>query len=287
MVAAPPGGGTDVFGRLLGDALGKHFKQSFFIENKPGANGLLASEAVARAPADGYTLLMSYAGAIAINPSLFTRTPDPLKDLAPIAQVGGMGNVLLCTPDFPAHNLGELAKLAKSKPLSYGSWGQGSGGQLTMEAFLAQAKIEIAHVPYKGVAPLVTDMLSGVLQLGWADASSVVQQVKAGKVRALAVSGPVRMPEFPQVPTMREQGYPFDTTSWYGMFAPGKTDAGIVKSVNAAVVAAVKTPEFRERFKALNLPDSPTPDVAGFRKVVADDQVTWGAIVKRLGIKPE
>ena len=287
VIPAPPGGGTDVMGRLLGDALSKQFKQAFFIDNKPGANGLLASEFLARAPADGHTLLLSYAAAIAVNPSLYTRAPDPLKALAPVAQVGAMGNVLLCTPDFPARNLGDLVKLAGSKPLNYGTWGVGSGGHLTMEDFLGRAKVTMTHAPYKGVAPVVTDLLSNVLPLGWTDVSSVVPHVQSGKLRALAVSGPARLPLFAQVPTMREQGYPFDTTSWYGLFAPAGTDPAILQRLNAAVVASVKAPEFRERLQLLNMGDSPTPDVAGFRQVVADDLATWGAIVRRLGIKPE
>lgn len=287
VIPAAPGGGTDVLGRLLSDALSKSLKQSVFIDNRAGANGLLASEYTARAPADGYTVLFSYAGAIAINPSLFARTPDPIKALTPIAQVGAMGNVLLCTPDLPVHNLTELVAYAKANSMNYGSWGVGSGAQLTMEDFLARAKLQMTHAPYKGVAAIVNDMLSGVLKLGWADVASSTAFVTSGKLRALAVSGPVRMPQYPQVATMREQGFAFDTTSWYGLFAPAKLDPAIVQRLNSEVTKAVSSPAFRERLASLNMPDSPTPDVATFTQTVRNDMATWGTIARRLGIKPE
>ena len=289
VVPGPPGGGTDVMGRLLADQLASAFKQPFIVDNKPGANGLLASDLVARAPADGYTLLFSYTAAMVINPGLFTRAPDPARSFEPVAQVGTMGNVLLVTPDLPVNNLPELLAYARRQrtPMSYGSWGVGSGGQLTMESWLRRAGIAMNHVPYKGVASVVTDMLGGVIQVGWGDVSSTVGQVKSGKLKALAVSGTQRVPQFPEVATMGEQGFAFDTTSWYGVFAPAGTPAAIVARLNAEIARAVSTRDFRERLYALNLPNSPTPDAAAFRQRVIDDQKTWLGILQDLGIKPE
>ena len=284
VIPAPPGGGSDAVGRLIGDQLGKALGQPFIMDNKPGANGVLASEAVMRAT-DQHTLLFSFAGAIAVSPFLYKRAPDPLKALAPIAQVGAMGNVLLASPKLPVTNLKELVAYAKANPISYGSWGQGSGGHLTMEDFLDKAKIKMTHAPYKGVSAVVTDLLGNNLPVGWCDAASVIQHVQSGKLRALAVSGPTRMATFPGVATMREQGYPFDTTSWYGLFAPANTDPAIQKRLNELVVGIIKQPAMRERLAALNLPDLPNPDVAGFRRTVGSDMQVWGGIVKRLGIE--
>ncbi|MBS0450904.1 MAG: tripartite tricarboxylate transporter substrate binding protein [Proteobacteria bacterium] len=289
VVPGPPGGGTDVMGRLLADQLGAAFKQPFIVDNKPGANGLLASDLVAHAPADGYVLLFSYTAAMVINPGLFTRSPDPVRSFEPVAQIGSMGNVLLVTPDLPVNNLAQLIAYAKRQgtPMSYGSWGVGSGAQLTMESFLRRAQISMNHVPYKGVANLLTDMLGGVIQVGWGDVSSTVGHVKSGKLKALAVSGTQRVPQFPDVATMGEQGFAFDTTSWYGLFAPAKTPAAIVSRLNAEIARVVSGKDFRERLYALNQPSSPTPDPAAFRQRVVDDQKTWLGIMQDLGIKPE
>lgn len=289
VVPGPPGGGTDVMGRLLAEQLHAVFKQPFIVDNKPGANGLLASDLVARAPADGYVLLFSYTAAMVINPGLFSRAPDPVQSFEPVAQIGSMGNVLLVTPDLPVGNLSELIAYAKrqSTPVSYGSWGVGSGGQLTMESFLRRAQISMNHVPYKGVANVVTDMLGGVVKVGWGDVSSTVGHVKSGKLKALAVSGTQRVPQFPDVATMGEQGFAFDTTSWYGVFAPARTPAAIVSRLNAEITRAVSSKQFRERLYALNQPNSPTPDPAAFRQRVIDDQKIWLGILQDLGIKPE
>lgn len=289
VVPGPPGGGTDVMGRLLAEALRVAFKQPFVVDNKPGANGLLASDLVAHAPPDGHVLLFSYTAAMVINPGLFSRAPDPVRSFEPVAQIGSMGNVLLVAPDLPVSNLSEFVAYVKrqSAPLSYGSWGVGSGGQLTMESFLRRAQISMNHVPYKGVANVVSDLLGGVIKVGWGDISSTVGHVKSGKLKALAVSGAQRVPQFPDVATMGEQGFAFDTTSWYGVFAPARTPAEIVSRLNAEIVRVVSSKDFRERLHALNQPNSPTPDPAAFRQRVIDDQKTWLRIMQDLGIKPE
>ncbi|MCY0854128.1 Bug family tripartite tricarboxylate transporter substrate binding protein [Cupriavidus sp. D39] len=289
IVASAAAGGTDALARVLAEQLGMAFGKPFVVENKPGANGLIASETVANAKPDGYTLLFTYAGAIVVNPSLYRRAQDPLKRFEPIALVGSFGNLLVASPTVPVHNIKELIDYAKRRPgqLSYGSWGIGSGGHLTMETFLKKANIAMTHAPYKGTAAVATDLQSGTLPVGWVDVSSQIGLVKAGRLVPLAVSGTTRMPQFPDVPTMGEQGYPFATTSWYGMFAPAGTPKALVDRLNQEVLRAIATPAMRERLTALNLPVAPALTPAQFRNVVADDTLTWHRIVQATGLKPE
>ncbi|WP_390315709.1 Bug family tripartite tricarboxylate transporter substrate binding protein [Variovorax soli] len=289
VVPGPPGGGTDILARLLGEKLSAALKQPVIIDNKPGANGMLASAEVARAAPDGQTLLFSFASAMAINPSLYARAPDPVKDFEAVAQIGLTGNVLLASQNLPVRSFKELVAYAKARPgeLNYASWGTGSGGHLTMESLLQRAGLRMTHVPYKGTAPIIVDLLGGTLQLGWTDVSSPVQYIESGKLRALAVSGTQRVPHMPQVPTLTEEGYPFETAGWYGVFAPARTPVAIVERLNALVVATVGSPEFKARLDALNLPNSPTPTAREFAQLVAKDTTTWRSILQGLGIKPE
>lgn len=290
VVAAAAGGGTDVFARLLSDKLGTAFKQSFIVDNKAGANGLLAAETVSRSAPDGYTLLFSYTAAMLINPALHEKSPvDPIKDFEPVAQVGSLGNLLVVTPDLPVRNLKELMAYAKAQqhPISYGSWGTGSGGHLVMEDFLRRSGLQMVHVAYKGVAPLTADMLGGTVKVGWIDSSSQLAQIQAGKLRVIAVSGTSRVPQSPDVPTMGEQGFALNSDAWYGFFAPARTSADIVSRLNAEVVKVMSAPDVRERLLQLNMPTPPTPDVQAFKRRVADDNKAWRAMVQAAGIKPE
>ena len=286
VVPAPPGGGADLIGRLLADQLGKAFKQTFVVDNKPGANGMLASDQVVRAQPDGQTLLFSFAGATVISPALYKRAPHPTQQLTPLAQVAALGNVLMVRPDLKVNTLDELLALAKAKPLSYATWGIGSGPHLTTEHLLQRNKVQMTHVPYQGVSPIATDMLSGVISVGWLDASTAIGYAQDGKLKALTVSGPDRMPQFPKTLTMREQGHAFDTTSWYGLFAPAKLPPALVERLNQAVVSLVQTPAFRERLASLNMPNSPTPTAAAFTQTVAQDLKVWGDIARKLGFTP-
>lgn len=289
VVASAAAGGTDALARVLAEQLSAVFGKPFVVDNKPGANGLIANDTVANSAPDGYTLLFTYAGAMVINPSLYTRALDPLKSFEAIAQVGSFGNLLVASPQVPVHNLKELVAYAKQRPgqLNYGSWGIGSGGHLTMESFLKKANISMTHAPYKGTAAVATDVQGGTLPVGWVDVSSQIGLVKAGRLVPLAVSGTTRVPQFPDVPTMAEQGYPFPTTSWYGLFAPAGTSPALVNRLNAEVLRAIATPAFRERLTALNLPVAPALSPAQFRKVVADDTVAWRNIAQAAGVKPE
>ncbi len=289
VVPGPAGGGTDILARLLAESLARALQQPVVIDNKPGANGLIASDAVSHAAPDGSVFLFSYTAAMVINPGLFARAPDPVKDFEPVAQVGSVGNVLAVSSDFPARNLTELLAYAKQQavPLSYGSWGIGSGGQLMMESILKRTGIQMSHVPYKGTAEVNTALLGGSLKLGWTDTVSTIPFIKSGKLRALAVSGTQRVPQFPDVPTLTEQGIPFESTVWYGLFAPARTPAAIVNRLNSEVIKAIAQPEFQARLTALNMPVAPTPDAKAFRQRVIDDAKTWRAILQDLGIKQE
>ncbi|WP_432257748.1 Bug family tripartite tricarboxylate transporter substrate binding protein [Cupriavidus sp. TMH.W2] len=289
VVPAPPAGGTDILARLLAERLSAAFRQPFVIENKPGANGMIGSETVARAAPDGYTLLFSFAGAMVVSPALYRRALDPLQSFESIAQAGSVGNLLLASPRLPVRSLRELVAYARKHPgeLSYGSWGIGSGAHLAMETFLGQAGIVMNHVPYKGAANVATDVLGGTLMLGWADSSSQIQQVKAGRLVALAVSGSSRLPQLPDVPTMSEQGYAFDTTSWYGLFAPAHTPAEIVRRLNGEVLGGLATPQLQDRLTALNIASVPPLSPGQFRQLVEHDMKTWHRLALAAGVKPE
>ncbi|MGY8524423.1 Bug family tripartite tricarboxylate transporter substrate binding protein [Paracidovorax citrulli] len=289
VVASAAGGGTDTLARVLAEHLTTAFGKPFVVENKAGANGLISSDTVAAAAPDGYTLLFTYAGAMVINPSLYARAQDPLKKFEPVAQVGSFGNLLVASPGIQVQNLKQLVEYAKQRPgqLNYGSWGIGSGGHLTMESLLRTASVGMSHVPYKGTAAVATDIQGGTLPFGWVDVSSQIGLVKAKKLVPIAVSGTSRVPQFPDVPTMSEQGYPFPTQSWYGLFAPIGTPQPIVARLNEEVSRALALPNFRARLTALNIPVVPALTPAQFKQVVADDTVAWHRIATAIGLKPE
>jgi tripartite-type tricarboxylate transporter receptor subunit TctC len=212
VVPTAAAGGTDTIARMFADVLGKALKQSFVVDNRPGANGILGVDYVAKSPGDGYRLLFTYAATMAVNPSLYKKLPyDPVKDFAPVAQIGRGGNLLLVRKDLPVNSIKEFVAYVKAHPdkLSYCSWGNGSGGHLAMESLKKQAGLVMTHVPYKGSGPCVQDLMGGQVDAGFADISSTVEIVRSGRVRALAYSGPGRVPMLPDVPTMTESGYPF------------------------------------------------------------------------------
>ena len=287
IVPTAPAGPTDTLGRYIGERLAQALKQSVVVENKPGVNGTLGIDAVAKSAPDGHTLLFTYAASIAVNPGLYPKLPyDTLRDLAPIGQVGHVGNILVVTPDLPIHDVKDLIAYAKARPgqLSYGSWGNGSGGHLTMESLQAHAGLKMQHVPYKGVAPLVNDMLGGVVKIAFVDAGSQLAMFKAGKLRPIAVSGP-RQPELSELRTLPEQGVPFDTASWYGLFAPAKTPAPILQRLNVELNRLLSTPEFQTRLRQFNTPDGPRATPEEFRHRVETDMAVWKKIIVAADVK--
>ena len=290
VVPTAAAGGTDTIARVMADALGKTLKQTFVIDNRPGANGILGTDVVARAAPDGYRLLFTYAAAMVVNPSLYKKLPyDPLKDFAPVAQIGRGGNLLLVRKDLPVSTLKEFVAYAKARSdqLSYCSWGNGSGGHLAMESLKKQAGLVMTHVPYKGSSPCVQDLLGGQVDAAFADMSSTVELVRAGRLKALANSGPSRIPMLPDVPTMTEVGYPFTTYSWYGLLAPAKTPPAVVKKLSEAVNRALKDPAVVQRLRELNFTDLPQNTPEQFAATIRQDLRDWGALVKDIGVSLE
>lgn len=292
VVPGGAGSATDIAARLVAESLGKIYGQPFVVENKAGANGIIGTDAVGKAANDGHTLLFTYAAAHVVNQSLYEKLPyDVTKDLIPIVQIGAGGNLLLVPPSMPVKDLKEFIAYVKSKPpntLSYGSWGNGSGGHLSMEALKQQAGLKLVHVPYKTSSAANTDLMGGQLQAGFSGIGSALPLVEAGKLKAIAVSGPYRVPQLPHIKTMSEQDIKFDVTAWYGIFAPTGTQAAIVNSVNKEVVKLLTTPEVVERWKKLlGLSEMPTKTPDQFAETVRADIREWGQVVRAGNIKAD
>jgi tripartite-type tricarboxylate transporter receptor subunit TctC len=281
-----PGGSADTLGRIMAKKLTEQLKENFVVENRPGAGGVLGSELAAKAPPDGYTLVVSGIASHVIAPQLPQGTPyDPLKDFTHIALFGGPPAVLAVTPSLPAKNLREFVALAKSKPLSYGSPGNGTQGQLVAELFKQKAGIDLQHVPYKGASGAVTDLIAGHIQSVSTTLSTAAGQIKAGKARALAISAASRLPDYPDVPTFVEAGYPdLVATVWFSLSGPPNMPADIVQRLNAEVRRALETTEVRERLRHDGI--SPNRlDEKEFAAFVADELRRWGPIVRTSGAK--
>jgi tripartite-type tricarboxylate transporter receptor subunit TctC len=290
VVAASAGSGTDLMARELGHRLGAVLKQNVVVDNKPGASGIIATQAVVRAPADGYTLLYTNATNMAMAPALVKTIPyDVTKDLVPVAQTAAGGVILSVSNDLPVKNLQELIQLVKANPgkFTYGSWAVGSSGHLTMEWLKRQTGMQIGHVPYRQVPQLLTELSTGMLKIAFVDPASPLPFIEAGKVRAIAVTGGVRLPRTPGVPTMGEQGHPFDQVGWFGVFAPVGTPAAIVQRLNAEINRIQQQPEMTAKVTALNIAAPPSRSPEQFRMLLADDLQTWRKIVADTGITVE
>lgn len=289
IVSGAAGSGTDIAARVITEPLSRAFGQPFVIDNRPGANGMIGTDAVAKAPNDGYTLLFTYAAAQVVNQTLYEKVPyDGARDFAAIAQIGAGGNLLVVSPSMPVNNLKEFIAYVKAKPadaLSFGSWGNGSGGHLSMEALKQQAGLTMQHVPYKSTAAANTDLIGGQIQVAFSAMASGLSLVQSGKLKAIAVSGPYRVPQLPEVKTMTEQGVKFDLTAWYGMFAPAGTPPAIVNAVNKEIVRMIAAPENTERWKVLGFSEMPLKTPEQFAETVRRDIKDWGAIVKAGNIK--
>lgn len=251
IVPYAPGGGADIWARMLSQKLTEAFKQSFVVENRGGANGGIGTDLVAKSAPDGYTLLMTASGPITVNPVLYAKVPyDVQKDFAPIAQCLVYQYVLVTLANSPYQSIGAIVAAAKANPgaLTYGSTGIGGGNHLAGELFGIAAGVRMTHVPYKGSAPALADLLGGQLAFMFDTVITSVPQLKAGKLRAYAVSGPRRAPALPDVPTMQEMGFKdFELTQWQGVLAPTGTPRPIVERLNAEIVKAMRSPEAHER----------------------------------------
>ncbi len=288
VVPTAAAGGTDTIARVFAEGLTRLLKQPFVVDNRPGANGLVGVEFAARGTPDGYRLLFTYTASMAVNPGLYRKLPyDPVRDFAPIAQIGRAGNLLLVSHDLPVHTLKEFVDYVRARPgqISYCSWGQGSGGHLTMEFLNKQAGLQMQHVPYKGSSPCVQGLLGGQVQAAFADTSSTVELVRAGRVRALAHSGDKRIPSQPGLPSLTEAGYPFRNYSWYGVFAPAKTPQAIVDRLNAAINQLLQEPATARKLAELNLTDLPRNTPAQFAQTLRQDLADWGRLVREVGVQ--
>jgi tripartite-type tricarboxylate transporter receptor subunit TctC len=253
LVGFAPGGGTDVVARVISQKLSEWWGQGVVVENRAGATGTIAAEIVAKSPADGYTLILGHVNSHAIAPNILSRLPyDPVRDFAPIAYVGYVPNVLVVHPSVPARSMKELIELAKAKPgvLNYASSGNGSTQHLAGEMFKLMAKIELMHVPYKGSGQAIGDLLAGVVSMNFDTMPPVIDHIKGGRLRALAISTPQRIAQLPDVPTFVEEGMSgFDVTNWYGFMAPRGTPREIVDKLNVDINKAMKEPDVRARLE--------------------------------------
>ncbi len=257
IVPFPPGGSTDVIARAMQPQLEKVLGQSVVIENRPGAGGVLGVDAIAKSVPDGYTIGMGAAGALTINVSLNEKMPfDPVKDLAPVSRVAESPFILAATPAFKATSLADAIALAKAAPagLALGHGGNGTTMHLTAMLFNGMARLNLQLVPYRGTAPVVTDLVGGHIMLGIVDPPPSMAAIRAGQIKPLAVSSKQRFPTFPDVPTFHEQGLAgFETTGWFGIVVPAATPADIVAKLNAAVVAALTQPDVAQRIRAVGM----------------------------------
>jgi tripartite-type tricarboxylate transporter receptor subunit TctC len=249
IVPFTPGGGNDTVARLVSHGLAAELGQPMVVDNRAGAGGIVGAEAAARAPADGYTLFLGGVGSHAINPNLHEHLPyDPITDFAPISLIASAPLILVVHPSVPAHSVQELVALARAQPgrLNYASNGNGSSSHLAAVMFASLAGVDMVHVPYKGLGPALTDLLSGQVQLMFSSVVAIVPHVKAGKLRALAVSSTERLSLLPDLPTVAEAGVPgYQASSWYGILAPAGTPAEIVRRLNAALVKVIAQPDVR------------------------------------------
>ncbi len=285
------GGGADLFGRLMAEWLSRELGTQVVVDNRPGANGLLATQEVARAAPDGHTLLISFTAATVANKLLMLKPPvDPLNDIVPIARIGGGGgNMIVVNPSLPVRSLKELVDHAKTRAdLSYASWGIGSGGHLVMESIKAKSGMRIEHVPYKTVAQIPPDVISGVIPVATIDAATPMPHIRSGRLRPIATMSGERLPQLKDVPTMNEQGFPLDAFPWYGLFGPKGLPREIVERLNAALNRWMVLPEVVEFFDQKQNTPPPRPlSVAAFEKQIQDELVSWKALIDVAGVKPE
>ncbi|MGQ0511982.1 MAG: Bug family tripartite tricarboxylate transporter substrate binding protein [Betaproteobacteria bacterium] len=290
MLGYPPGGGTDLVARLVQQPLTTRWGQPVVVDNRPGANAIIATEAVAKAKPDGYTLLMAYATELAVNPATHKSLPyDPVKDFAPIVQMASAPLVLAVNPGVPAKDVKELVALAKSKPgaLNYSSSGSGSVHHFAGALFNLQTGADLVHVPYKGSGPATADAVSGQVQATYASVASVLRFVQAGRLRALAVTSKKRSPSMPEVPSMAEAGLAeFELTSWYGLLAPAGTPAAVIAKIHADVSAILASAEAQKSFAAQGLdPAGGSPQA--FAEFVRAEAARFARVAKAGNIRQE
>jgi tripartite-type tricarboxylate transporter receptor subunit TctC len=283
------GGPNDIIARLVAQKLSEALGQQFVVDNRPGAGGNLGTDSVAKAPPDGYTLLSAGPGSLIMNPLLNKVPYDTARDFAPVSLMATAPNVLVVHPSVPATSVKELIDLARAQPgrLNYASAGTGSSAHFAVALFAAMARVELAHVPYRGTGPGINDLVGGQVQLAIFGIPPVLPHVKMGRLRALGVTGKRRSPELPEVPTIDEAGVPgYEMNPWYGLLAPAGTPRAIVSRLSAEVSKIVHAAEMREKLAAQGAePAGGTPE--DYAAVIQADTAMWARVIKEIGIKVE
>ena len=284
IVPQTPGGASDALARIVGQKLSERWGQPVVIENRPGAGGNIGMDAVAKAPGDGHTLLMSYVGSHAINPSIYSKLPfDPEADFVAVATLANVPFVAAVTASVPVSNMKALAAYAGQKLVAFGSAGNGSVNHLLGEMFNTASGAKMQHVPYKGAAPALTDLISGQIQVVFTSLPSVAQHIRAGTVKGLSVTGSKRSAAFKDIPTIAESGFPgFVINPWFGLFASKGTPASVARQINADIKKVMEDKEVLDRFAAVGAePFETTPQE--FQAILNADIKTWAAVVKSSG----
>ena len=290
IVPFPAGGPADIFGRVLAQGMSNALGQPVVIENVSGVGGVLGVERAARSAPDGYTLVLNSASAVSIAPFSMSKMPyDPLKDLALVTTVVRVPEVLAVNPVLPVNTLDELIAYARANPgkVNFGSAGAGTITHLAGELLKVEANIDLVHVPYKGAAPAVTDLLGGQVQMGVFDVPILLPHIRAGKLKALAITSAKRASSLPDVPTTGELNYPkVNSDNWYGLVGPAGIPQPVLKRIHAAAIAALNSPELNEQYaKASGVPMPSSPEE--YAVFMAAEQVKWGKVVKAIGFKAE
>jgi tripartite-type tricarboxylate transporter receptor subunit TctC len=288
VVPFPAGGGTDIIGREVTQRITEATKWAFIVDNKPGSGGNIGIDNVAKSPADGYSLVLGQTSNLAINPSLYAKLPyDPLKDLTPITRVASAPLTLVVAADSPYKSLGELIAAAKAKPgtINFATSGNGTVAHLATEMFQKEANVKLTHIPYKGASQGINDVIGGQVQVYVSSIPTLIGHIKSGKLRALAVTSAKRVDDLPQVPTIAESGYKgFEAVTWFGILGPANLPKDVTARLNTEINKALQTPELQKKLSDQGA------DVAGstpeqFGKLVRDDIVRWGKVVKDSGAK--
>ena len=288
VIAFPPGGPTDFVGRLLADKLKDLLGQSVIVENKPGAAGAIGAEAVTKAAPDGYTLFLTTSGAVVITPHLQADAHyDPVRDFAPITHVVNVATTLVVRPELGINSAKDLIAMAKAKPatIPFASTGVGSPPHIALELLQSAADVKLVHVPYRGAAPAITDLLGGQVTAMYADAPVLIPHIQSGKLKAIGVAAAARNPMLPDVPTLGEQGYPGTVVdNWYGLLAPAKTPPEIIAKLNQAVRTALADPALRDKLVKLGaVPVGSSPEE--FARFLKEEFDRMGKVIRDKGIK--
>ncbi len=288
IVPFPAGGGTDIVARDVTQKMTGTTKWTFVIDNKPGSGGNLGIDTAAKASADGYNLVIGQTSNLAINPSLYSKLPyDPVKDLTPIGLIGNAPLVLVVATDSPFKTLADVVKAAKAQPghINYATSGNGTVAHLATELFQRETGLKLTHIPYKGAAQGITDVMSGQVQLYMSSVPTLLGHIKNGKLRALAVTAAKRTDDLPQIPTVAESGYKgFEAVTWFGLLGPAKLPAAVVSTVNAELNKALNSPDLRKKLEDQGL--NVTPSTADeFGKLIKTDIAKWAPVVKDSGAK--